>query len=159
MDPLTAFGLVANIFQVIDFSIKIFKKAWEINNSISGAPEENMSVEVVVKEMKKFSSKLIAPDASNFIGEDQQLSVLASECHSLSNDLVDLLEKIKAKDPKSKTQSVWSALRAKIYEKEKESLQQRLDQCRSQFELQLSFMSRYDRSHRCICFPFLSSPD
>jgi hypothetical protein len=118
-----------------------------------------MSVEAVVKEMKTFSSKLIAPDASNFIGEDQQLSALASECHSLSKDLVNLLEKIKAKDPKSKTQSVWSALRAKIYEKEQENLRQRLDECRGQFELQLSFMSRYDRSHPCICFPLLSSLD
>ena len=142
MDPITAIGLVASIFSVIDFASNILQGAWQINDSLSGTLEENRSVEVVVKEMETLSSKLLAPDPSISFGEDRQLCVLALECHTLSEELVKLLKRIKAKNPHSKSQSLWSALKAQIYQKDKEDLLKRLDQCRSQFELQLSFTTR-----------------
>jgi hypothetical protein len=92
--------------------------------------------------MCEFSSKLLAPDGSNLMGEDKQLCKLAAECRALSDELVGLLEKIKAKDPKSKIQSLCSAFKDRIYEKEKLDLEQRLNSCRSQFELQVSFLMR-----------------
>jgi hypothetical protein len=87
---------------------------------------------------------LLTPDASNLAGEDKELCNLAAECRMLSGQLVDLLEKIKPKDPKSKSQSILSALKNKVHEKEKQDLEQRLDYCRSQLELQLNFLGRSD---------------
>src|SRR4051794_29327999 len=100
MEPLVALGLVSNILSFIDFSMKLLRGTREIHGSLSGTLEENSSRELVAREMKKFSSKLLAPDASNLIGEDKELCMLAAECRALSSQLADLLEKIKPKDSK-----------------------------------------------------------
>ncbi|KAE9376490.1 hypothetical protein N431DRAFT_181433 [Stipitochalara longipes BDJ] len=148
MDPLTAIGLVSNIISFIDFSLGLLSGAREIHDSLSGTLEQNRSRGAVVGEMKKFSAKLLAPDASNLAAEDKELCILATECRTLSSQLVDLLEKNKPKDPKSKSQSLLSALKNKIHEKEVQDLEQRLDYCRSQLELQLNFFGRREISAR-----------
>jgi hypothetical protein len=135
MEPLVAIGLVSNILSFISFSKELLCGAGEIHGSLSGTLEENRSREVVVGEMKKFSSRLLTPDASNLAGEDKELCNLAAECRTLSGQ---------PKDPKSKGQSVLSALKNKVHEKEKQDLEQRLDYCRSQLELQLIFLGRSD---------------
>ncbi|KAH8898720.1 hypothetical protein GQ53DRAFT_777337 [Thozetella sp. PMI_491] len=79
MDPLTAIGLVSNILSFIDFSQQLLRGANEIHGSLFGTLDENKSREVVVGQMKIFSSKLLAPDSSTFIGEDKELCGIAAE--------------------------------------------------------------------------------
>lgn len=142
MDPLTAIGLVANIVAFIDLGTKLLKGAREVHTSLSGTTEENRSREVLVDEMRAFSSKLLTPDDAGFVGRDKQLCNLAEECRNLSTQLIELLGKIKAKDPKSKRESVWSSVKNKYYEKDRQDLEQRLESCRTQLDLQLNFLTR-----------------
>jgi hypothetical protein len=144
MDPLTAIGLVSNILTFVDFSTKLLQGAKEIHDSLSGTLEANRSTKVVMKQMKIFSSNLLAPNASSLIGNDKELCNIAAECRTLSSQLIDLLEKVKPKDHKSKGQSLWSALKNKVHEKEKRDIEQRLDYCRGQLGLQLDFLTRSD---------------
>jgi hypothetical protein len=142
MDPLTVIGLVSNIISFVDFGAKIFAGAREIQKSGSGTLEENRSLERVVRDVKGFSSKLLTPEGASFIGEDGRLCELAGECRALCDALVQLLEKIKVKDPKSRTQSFVSVMKSFVHQAEKKELQQRLDYCRSQLELQLNYISK-----------------
>ena len=142
MDPVTAIGLVSSILTFVSFSTKLVSGAIKIHESLDGALEENRSREVIAREMKSFAARLLPPDDSRLAGEEKDLCALAKECRAISGKLVGLLDKVKPKDPGSKSQSLWAALKTKVYESERADLEQRLENCRSQLELQLAFFTR-----------------
>jgi hypothetical protein len=142
MDPLVAIGLAGNIIAFLDLGAKLLRGAWDAHASLSGTTEENRSHELLVSEMGEFSSKLLAPDEVGLAGEEKQLCRLAEECRGLSTQLLDLLNKIKAKDRRSKRESLWSSVKNMYYEKDKQALEQRLGHCRAQLNLQLSYWTR-----------------
>ena len=144
MDPISAISLAGNIIAFVDLSTKLLKVAKEVHTSLSGVTEENRSRELLVSEMKAFSSKLLAPEDPSFVGEDAHLCKLAKECRDLATQLIELLSKIKAKDPKSKRESVWSSVKNKYYEKDRQELEQRLENCRTQLNIQLNHLTRFD---------------
>ena len=110
-------------------------------------PGGDSSLEAVVSEMERLSSKLLSPNNSQQTEDERALCRLAAECNILSDQILGLLEKIKPKDAKSKRQSAWAALKNKLHEREKLELEKRLENCRSQLELQLSYLTR---SHSLI---------
>lgn len=142
MDPLTAIGLVSNILSFIDFSARLLKGAKEVHDSQHGVLEENRSREAVVREMQRMSTQMLVPEPQQKADDNSSLRVLARECCELSTQLISLLEKIKPKDPGSTTQSIASALRNKIYDSERASLEMRLSDCRAQLHLELSNLTR-----------------
>lgn len=141
MDPVTAIGLASGILSFITFSSKLISGAIKIHDAVDGHLAENRSRQLVIQEMKKFNARLLAPNDSTLVGQDKGLCALATECQTLASDLIALLERIKPKNHKSKAQSLWSALKNVIHEKEKIDLEQRLDRCRSQLELQITFLT------------------
>ncbi|KAK2606812.1 hypothetical protein N8I77_005538 [Diaporthe amygdali] len=142
MDPLTAIGLASNIISFIDFSVRLLKGFQEIHDSQHGALEENKSRETITREMQHMSAGLLLFRASDKVEEDSGLRILAEECHGLSIELILLLEKVKSKNPGSKAQNLLSALRNKVYDSERASLEARLNECRGQLHLQLSHLTR-----------------
>ena len=142
MDPLTAISLASAIIQFIDFSSKLVGGAREIYASAAGATEENQSLDVVTSEMRQLASRLVPLKNDGQTEDERALSRLATECKIVSDQLEGLLGKLRSSEPKSKARSVWISLKSKLYEREKMELQKRLENCRSQLELQLSFLSR-----------------
>lgn len=47
MDPLTAFGLAANVLAFVDFAGKLISKGYEIYSSSSGVLGENTEVRLL----------------------------------------------------------------------------------------------------------------
>jgi len=152
MDPMTALGLASNIVQFVDFSTKLVNAAIDIHHSVSGATKDNQSLEDIVREMEMLSVRLDPPTTCPQTDDERALCRLSADCRTLSRQILALLEKIKPKDPNSKRQSAWAAVKAKWNEKEKKELQQRLEGCRSQLELQLSFLTRFQRPPISISF-------
>jgi hypothetical protein len=142
MDPLTAISLASSIVQFIDYSTKLIHGAKEIYGSVTGATEENHRLENVTAEMQTLSLKLLPQQDAQQTEDEQALSRLAAECKILSDQILALLKSIKPKDFNSKRQSVWAALKSKWNEREKQELEERLKNCRSQLELQLNFLMR-----------------
>lgn len=142
MDPLTAIGLASSIVQFIDYSTKLIHGAKEIYGSATGATEENQRLENVTAEMQTLSLKLLPRQDAQQTEDERALSRLAAECKILSDQILVLLKSIKPKDLNSKRQSVWAALKSKWNEREKQELEERLKNCRSQLELQLNFLMR-----------------
>ncbi|KAK0670340.1 hypothetical protein QBC41DRAFT_96645 [Cercophora samala] len=142
MDPVTAIGLVSGILTFVCFGTKLVKGAIEIREALDGTLDENRTRQEVVEEMKRLSARLLPPDDTKLAAEEKSLCLLAKECSSLSDQLIRLLENVKPENSRSKRQSLWSSLKSKIQEKERMDLEQRLDQCRSQLEIQLLFVTR-----------------
>lgn len=142
MDPVTAVGLASGIVAFITLSTSLVKGAIKIHESLDGNLDENRSREAIASEMSRFATRLLPPDSSHLAGEEKALCVLAMECRDLSVKLRELLGRIKPKEPRSKSQSLWSVLKNKVTEKEKAELELLLDHCRSQFNLQLAFVNK-----------------
>lgn len=142
MEPLAALGAAAAVAQFVDFSCKILSNAREIHGSVSGATEENSSLGNATREMQRLTEKLITTEFHDGTEEEKLLNSLVAECRSLSSQLLALLDKIKAKDPKSKFQIIRAAAKSKLYEQEKLALQRRLDDCQLRLDRLLSALSR-----------------
>ncbi|KAJ9243357.1 hypothetical protein DTO169E5_2939 [Paecilomyces variotii] len=147
MDPVTAIGLVGNIFAFVEIGLDILKGAKDVYAS-AGCLEENRQRGVIARETERLASKLLVSNNARLTGADKGLFDLATECQKISRDLISLLDKMKAKDPKSKFHSVKSSVRNKWYQKDKQDLEQRLQICRSQLELQLSYLASQDIRER-----------
>jgi hypothetical protein len=142
MEPLSALGSAAAIAQFVDFGFKVLNNAREIYSSVSGATEENSSLGDATREMQRLTEKLVTPELADGTDEEQLLISLVAECRSLSSKLLALLDKIKAKDPRSKFQIIRAAAKSKIYDNEKLALQRRLDDCQLRLDRVLSALSR-----------------
>ena len=142
LDPLSAIGLASAIVQFVDFSAEIIDGAREVYGSMSGATERNRSLEVVVSQMRNLISQLSTTDSSQQSEDEKALRRLANECKILADQILDLLQKIKAKDPDSTLQAVWAALKGQKYKREMSELEGRLESCRNHLEFQLNFLTR-----------------
>ncbi|KAK4212618.1 hypothetical protein QBC37DRAFT_441338 [Rhypophila decipiens] len=141
MDPVTAIGLASGILSFVTFSSKLINGAIKIHNTEDGRLDDNRTLELVVEEMRRLSERLLTGDDSRLACEDNGLRLLARECHNLSKELIALLKRLKPKDATSKTQSLWSAVKNVTHDKEKVELEQKLERCRSQLELQITFLT------------------
>jgi len=151
MDPFTAISLAAAVVQFVDFSTKLISGAREIYTSVSGQTEENRSVESITREMTSLASKLSSAANSQQSEDEKSLYRLAGDCKIVADQILDLLNRIKPRDPRSMRQSAWSALKNKLHEKERAELESRLQNCRNQLGLQLNFIMRF-------CSRFFSWP-
>ncbi|KIY00632.1 uncharacterized protein Z520_03295 [Fonsecaea multimorphosa CBS 102226] len=141
LDPLSAIGLASAIVQFVDFGAEIIQGAREVYGSMSGATERNRSLEVVVSQMSNLISKLSAQGDSQQSEDEKALGRVADECKILAKQILDLLEKIKAKDPNSTLQAVWAALKNQKYRRERQELEGRLESCRNHLEFQLNYLT------------------
>jgi hypothetical protein len=150
MDPLTAFGLASNILQFIDFSAGVISNAREAYKSATGATEANTSLEIRVQEMKNLSMKLIPPDSASQSEDKRAVCRLAIELFRSSDEMVNLLAKMKPKKLNSKIALFKSAvIKTPWYEKEKLELERKIEHCRGQLEIQLVALMRYYRPSHC----------
>ena len=142
MDPLTALGLAANIIQLVDYSTKVINGAREIYGSASGITEEHRSLQSIVIQMKELSSKLLPTTGTSRSDDEEAVCRVAAECNIISDQILELLGKIKPKNSKSKHQVALAAVKNKFREKGRSELEKRLVNCRSQLELHLNVLTR-----------------
>ncbi|KAK3314886.1 hypothetical protein B0H66DRAFT_563874 [Apodospora peruviana] len=150
MDPLSAVGLAAAIIQFIDFTSNLIEAANDIHHSELGTSLHNQNVELVVSEMKTLTLRLDTPRTGELTDDEQALGRLAAECRILSAQILGQLDQTKSKNPRSKRQTVWSAIKCMWNEREVKELAKRLQNCRSQLELQLTYLIRSDTKERLV---------
>lgn len=141
MDAVTIIGLVSNIISFIDLGSKFVKEVREIYNSASGATGDALSHGLIAGEMRRFANDLV-PSGQAVNKKDKAICDLAEECKSVAEAILKLLDEIKPKRSSSSFQSVRSAIKGLWYEKDISNLQDRLEKCRSQLGLQLSYATR-----------------
>ncbi|KAJ5015458.1 hypothetical protein K4K57_013124 [Colletotrichum sp. SAR 10_99] len=144
MDPVSAIGLASAVLSFIDFGTKIISGTQQIYDATSGAKQDNLTLEVVVRDLNELSTKLSGPDPENRTESDKDLCELAAECKRLAEDLKQLLDRIKPKVKGSKWHSFVSALKNERFAGEKEELRVRLEGCRGQLHFKLNYVTSRD---------------
>lgn len=141
MEPLSALSLAAAVAQFVDYGFKVVDNAREIYGTLSGATEENLSLETATHEMQRLTEIMVTSTSKIVTDQERMLQDLAAECRSLSSQLLDLLGKIKAKDPESKRHIALAAMKSLLYDKDKTRLR-RLEDCQLRLDRLLSVLSR-----------------
>ncbi|KAM0186933.1 hypothetical protein ACHAPI_011440 [Fusarium lateritium] len=140
MDPVTAVGLASAIISFVPLGINLLKNVREIRDSVDGSLERNQTRKIIVEEMQSVSQRLRPTNQTQITPEQKGLYDLALKCYELSQQILELLCKIKPK-PRSALGAYRSALRAWSKENEIKDLERRLDDCRSQLALGLADLS------------------
>jgi hypothetical protein len=99
MDPLSALGLAAAVFQFVDFGSKIIHTTYNIHQSANGATQDNLELAELTKTLHNFQTRLATPQkASKGNDTDQKaLMKLAARCRDIAADLLKLLDDLKVK--------------------------------------------------------------
>lgn len=139
MDPLTALGLAANIFQFIDFSSQLLSGTLEIYQSATGASSEIIEIEHISEHLSSFNEELSSQPTASRSSRDVAVEKFAGRCKDISDELLKVIAELKVVDgPNRKWRSFRKALKT-LWKKEKiQSLQNRLDMMRQQLTLELS---------------------
>ncbi|KAI1456788.1 hypothetical protein F4805DRAFT_430862 [Annulohypoxylon moriforme] len=94
MDPATAVGLACSILNLIDFAYNIVSGAYRISKH--GSTTEYDSVESVVEDLYALTLGLQDHELKGIFPHEIALKELASKCEALSEDLLTLLQTLKA---------------------------------------------------------------
>lgn len=144
MDPLTAIGLASNVLQFIEFSYKIISGVNEIRSSETGMTPENERLSVMVEDLNSVTQNLLTSAPAKTENE-RQLNVLAANCHELSEELYQLLRRLRAGNKNSKWEGLmvkWHSVRK---EKDIDAIERRLHGYQSQIMIRLQVMFRFVR--------------
>ncbi|KAI1269316.1 hypothetical protein F5Y18DRAFT_374216 [Xylariaceae sp. FL1019] len=136
MDPLTALGIAANIWTFVEVGIKVTNQARQLYKSGQETTEEVAAIDVSTQSLddcvKKLQSSSDCPE---------QFKDLLRQTQSLSKELLDILTKVKIKDPKSWREYIKVCVRLQLKKSDIALLEKRLGDLRSQVMLnQLSMM-------------------
>ena len=124
MAELAALGLVCNILQVAEYSLKILSRGEEIRKSKKGALLENESLEECAKQLlsKNVALKQSLEASSNIAAEERDederaLDVLARDCNKEAQYLIEKLRSISSNGSTSGWSSIRGALKS-VWEKD-----------------------------------------
>ncbi|KAK4645806.1 hypothetical protein QC761_204800 [Podospora bellae-mahoneyi] len=139
MDPLTSISLVANVAAFVDFGFKIVSAAREVQSSTSGTTATNVNAEVLTINFRTVVANIKGSRlAGNSQLDEARLAALVDECERLSDELLGLLDSLRARKPGSKRHVFVIAWRNMMKRGEKEVLEARLDRCRNQLQLEIA---------------------
>ncbi|KAI1373796.1 hypothetical protein F4677DRAFT_189452 [Hypoxylon crocopeplum] len=149
MDPFTAIGLAGNILTFVDFGIKLVSEAKNIHTSVSGTSAYNDNLSSKTQQLQQLTANLkAARTASSLSTQQASFLQVAAECEGVSADLTALLEKLKARDPKSRREAFKAAIRDRRKKDKKTDLELKLERCRQQLNLELLSLTRSESLER-----------
>jgi hypothetical protein len=140
--PLYGHRLAGNILTFIDISYKVISGANKVLSTPTGMTSENERLKVLVEDLNIVTQDLVTNIHAQTESETQ-LCALAANCHALSGELYQILQRLKAGDKNSKWQGLtvkWLSMRK---EKEIDSIERRLNGYQSQILIRLQVIFRY----------------
>lgn len=143
MEALEAVGLAGNILTFIDFAYKLVTIGHSIHGSSSGATKSNEELAALSLHLDQAVTGLRSGKAANLLSDEEKaLNEVCAQCLELSGDLQGLLQDLRARNPRSKRDSLRAAFRDWKNKDKKSELEKRLDQCRGQVNLQVTSLMR-----------------
>ncbi|RAH54201.1 hypothetical protein BO85DRAFT_428055 [Aspergillus piperis CBS 112811] len=126
MDPLTAVGLASNIISFVDFTTQVISRCEELYRSASGATTENLELEELATNIRRLAEE------TRCTKKDKILESLSSQCISVSDELIALLNSVKVKSDRRGWASIHQALKSVWKQSDIDDLQQRLNRIQAQ---------------------------
>ena len=136
IDPFAALGLAGNIVQFLDLSGKLIDGAIDVYHATDGATSTNRELEAVYGDLQGLCAKLELEHDEQQVQASKRLDPslfnLAKSCKRLGQELLDILEDLKAKGRYQRWQSIRQAMKAVWKTKDIDKYRKQLDLYRSQ---------------------------
>ncbi|KAI1460925.1 hypothetical protein F4805DRAFT_350084 [Annulohypoxylon moriforme] len=149
MDPFTAIGLAGNIIAFLDFGYKLISATKDIHASASGLSAHDDDLSHSAQQLQQLVANLkVAKPLGSCSEQELSLLQVAIDCRCVSLELANLLDKLKARNPKSMRGAFRAVIRNWRKKEEKVELVSKLDRCRQQLNLELTSLSRSESLER-----------
>ena len=117
LDPLTVLGVIANVTQFIDFTIKIFTNSRNIHHSTGGSLAEDEDLNIVTRDISVLSRKLresltMTDTSASLTADEQTICNLCKGCIDVSQELTKALENLKGQGKPGRFRSFRQALKS-----------------------------------------------
>jgi hypothetical protein len=146
MDPLTTIDLVSFIVQFVDFGSKLLDGIREIYFSTTRTTVQNATLEVVIVELRAWNSRLSSVDPSSvYSKEENPIWKLTEECQKLAKTILELIQNAGPRTRKSRTETLFMAVKDRCGESEKLQLREGLRNVSSQL---VEWLEAQKRSYR-----------
>ncbi len=141
MDPVTGFGLVASVIQIVTFSLYVVKKCQEIHRQ--GSTSEHIDLEYTTGHLVNLSKSLQQarqkPSAQSgaLTGEEVDLIDLSRTCEDCAYKLQQNLRDLQAQPGASTSKVILKAAQAVWKRRSINEIQKRLEAYQSTLEVSL----------------------
>ncbi|KAI0438116.1 hypothetical protein F4803DRAFT_536193 [Xylaria telfairii] len=136
MDPATAFGLASSVVQFLTFAGTLVSKSREIQRSAGGSLVRNDELAAIGKTLKfqsrRIASQLPSLGSSSEVG--RQIVQLCESAQKVSQELIDVVDGLKGRNPPRKWNSFRQALKSVLKEQEISDILERLERYRQQID-------------------------
>jgi adenylate kinase family enzyme len=127
MEALAAVSLAGNILQFVHTTKELISASRNIYDS--GAKQGNLELEIIARDLRAQTDRLKVPGGttSKPIDDNGSLESLASRCEEITQEILQILDKLKLKEDSNKWDSFLQALKTQWREPEIEALRKRLN--------------------------------
>ncbi|KAI0107083.1 hypothetical protein GGR51DRAFT_571307 [Nemania sp. FL0031] len=125
MDPISALSLAANIYAFVDAGFKVVYQFNDFRRNALNESRDNTERRIIAENLRDISSQL-ATEGPPFLVE------LGKNCSRLSQELLELLDKLTVKNPNSARERVGVIFRGWLRSPDIASLENRLETYRTQ---------------------------
>ncbi|KAM7206061.1 hypothetical protein V8F20_002843 [Naviculisporaceae sp. PSN 640] len=123
MEALAAVGLSCNILQFVELTAKLVTTTRQISDQ--GAKQENIEIQAIAQLLRSLAERIQQQHSGAYIDDD--LRSLCQACLSITDELLPVLDSLRAGDNTTTWQSFQQGLRAMRRTGKIEVLQKRLD--------------------------------
>ena len=115
LDPFTSLSLATSVFQILDFSGTLLKRAHRIRKSQNGSAAELQDLENSVSQLLRLSANLDIPkldeDRASFSEDQNEAVKLAESCKTLAEKVTTTLQEFRLGDQPGKMKSFMLAVK------------------------------------------------
>ena len=144
--PLEALGAAAAITQFAESAGKLAREVYDIYKSGDGVSRHTQRLIERCTSLREFGDRMkqqLDPDMAKNTQAEQGLWYVADQCHATTDQLLRLLEDLKAKGPRSVLKSATVAAKAKRRQEKILALAEWLNQLQIRMQVCLQEIMRY----------------
>lgn len=148
LEPLSAFSVACNVLQVIEFGSKVLSNAADYRKAANGALSEHQDLRNVLQSLHNLNTDLQASmpklgGIKSLSAAETRLLEANTECLRLSNEFIDLLDRLKVKNRHAMLESLRMSIKALWYREKMEAIGSTLSQARDNLNVAFLVYIKY----------------
>jgi len=148
LEPLSAFSVACNVLQIIDFGSKVLTKTIDYRKVANGALSEHRDLRHVLESLKNLNADLQAsmPQLAGtkpLSTAETRLLEANAECLRLSNEFIDLLDRLKVKNRHAMLECLRMSIKSLWYREKMDAMESALSQARDNLNIAFLVYVKY----------------
>ncbi|KAL9095011.1 MAG: hypothetical protein Q9165_002613 [Trypethelium subeluteriae] len=154
LEPLSAFSVACNVLQIIELGSRVLNNAIDYRKAADGALSEHQDLRNLLQSLRNLNADLRASmpklgEPSSLSTAETRLLEANAECLRLSNEFIDLLDRLKIKNRHAMLESIRMSIKTLWYKEKMEAVENMLSNARDNLNVAfLVYMNSVPRRPR-----------